>query len=128
MSRGKREPRIVAELAQPHRHHRCAHAVAIGEDHARALHADPLVGGLDQLAAGSMHRAGQAAGSDFLFRASIEQDGAARSIRKLAIGLRSIDRRHGESFHQLHRLRAQRREVGRWRRITPVCAALQLQP
>ncbi len=52
---------VVAQLAQPARHRERAHAVVVEQHQPGPAHADVLVGGLDQLAAGRVLRAGQAA-------------------------------------------------------------------
>ena len=86
---------IVAHLVQPTGHRAGADAVRIKQHQPGVTHADILVVGLHQLAAGHMLGAGQATKSEFLRAAYIAQE--QRALRILRPGL--------------HRLRADRRDI-----------------
>jgi hypothetical protein len=76
------------------------HAVVVDQHEPRAAHAEVLVAGLHQLAAGRVLRAGQAAGRELLGRAHVaEEQGAVRLRCPLLHGLR-CHRRHIEALGQ----------------------------
>ncbi len=71
---------VVAHLAQPACHHRRTDPFCIEQHQPRAAHADVLVGGLHQLAARRVLRAGEGLRGEFFGRAHVAQEGGAHGV------------------------------------------------
>ena len=85
---------LVAELAQPGRHHRRPHMLGVGQQQPRAPHPHPLVRRLDQLAARRVREARHGVGGKLLGRAHVEKVGRARGVREPGVGLAGSDEFH----------------------------------